>query len=502
MIRACSIVGCATLWVAWVVTTAGPVSAQEAGAEGAAAPAASSAPPATAAPVADAELQAAKAEFEEAQRLFIKEQFDGAAAKFVSAYEKKPYAAFLFNAAVAYERSQRWELAIDYFERYLDRNAEAKDKRDVELRLQGLRRVLAASQAQPTPEPGQAPVAPAEVAMLPALETKGLVIIDSKPKGATIYLEDKKNGPLGTTQWEGSLEPRPVKVILESKGFKPETRLIHPRPDKILEVYIALSEEHFLGWVEIASNVAGADVFLDKKEIGAIGRTPYTGHIKPGNHSVWIEKAGYGTVKKEIVVEPGTATTHMIDLEKLSVGWVAVVGKKSRGGKLFVDGKLACTTPCQAEAMPGSHQVRVELAGMEDYEATLEVKQAVQTLVEVQWSPEPPRGRAWTTAVISALFLGGGVYAGLQSQDREKGLEDDIAAGKLIDNNDPRVQEGKIWAIGANVAFGISAITGIMSVYNFLRSGPPSQGELDEKNIAITPVGLPGGGGLFATGRF
>lgn len=455
-----------------------------------------------AAPEADPQLAAAKTEFEEAQRLFIKEQFDGAAAKFVAAFEKKPYAAFLFNAAVSFERSHKWELAIDYFQRYIDKNPEARDKRDVELRLQGLQRVLNASRAAAPPLPGQAPTAPAEVAMLPALETKGLVIIDSKPQGASIYLEDKKNGQLGTTQWQGSLEPRPVKVIIEAKGFKSETRLITPRSDKILEVYIALSEEHFLGWVEIASNVAGADVFMDRKEIGAIGRTPYTGHIKPGKHTVWVQKAGYGSIQKEIDVQPGTATTHNIDLNKVSVGWIAVVGKKSRGAKLYVDEQFACDTPCQAETSPGDHRVRVEQKGMEDYDATLAVKQASQSLVEVQFSPKPPRGRAWTTAVISAAFLGAGVYAGLQAQDREDGLKKDIAAGFLIDNNDPRVNEGKIWAIGADVAFGIAAVTGIMSIYNFVRSNPASTAELDEKNVAITPVGLPGGAGVFASGRF
>ncbi len=457
--------------------------------------------PPTEAPT-DRELQAAKAEFEEAQRLFIRENFDGAAAKFAAAYEKKPFAAFLFNAAVAYERSQRWELAIDYFQRYIDRNPEATDRRDVELRLRGLQRVLSASQAAGPAEPGQPPAAPAEAQLLPALETKGLVIIDSKPPGATIYIDDKKSGALGTTRWEGSLEPKPVKVIIEAKGFKSESRQINPRADKILEVYIALSEEHFLGWVEIASNVAGAEVFMDKKEIGAIGRTPYTGHVKPGKHTIWVEKAGYGSASQDIEVQPGTATMHMVNLAKMEVGWIAVVGKRSRGGKLLVDGVPACETPCQHEVAPGSHAVIVEHEGMENYEADVEVKQGMQTLLEVQFNPKPPRGRAWTTGVLSALFLGGGIYAGLQAKDREDGLAKDVAAGRLIDNNDPRVGEGKLWAIGANVAFGLSAITGLMSLYNFIRSGPPSTAEVEDKSVAITPMALPGGGGLFASGGF
>ena len=110
--------------------------------------------------------------------------------------------------------------------------------------------------------------------MLTDIETKGLVVIDSKPQGATIYLNDKRKGAFGKTPWQGSLESKPVRLILEQKGWKPEERAISPRSDKLIDVYIALSEEHYLGWVEIASNVPGADVFIDRKEIGAIGRTP------------------------------------------------------------------------------------------------------------------------------------------------------------------------------------------------------------------------------------
>ena len=51
----------------------------------------------------DLELQAAKAQFEEAQILYLRELWDDAAAKFLSAYDKKPFASFLFNAAVAFE---------------------------------------------------------------------------------------------------------------------------------------------------------------------------------------------------------------------------------------------------------------------------------------------------------------------------------------------------------------------------------------------------------------
>jgi hypothetical protein len=232
------------------------------------------APAAAPAVTPDVDLQVAKSEFEAAQTLFIKDQFDDAAAHFLAAFARKPFPAFLFNAAVSFEKAQKLEKASEFFQKYLDRDPSAADAASVKTRIDAIKTIL----SPPTPAagtpglPGGPPVAP--VPALPAIETKGLVVIDSKPQGATIYLDNKTNGVFAKTPWQGSLESKPVKLILEAKGFKPEERSIGPRSDKLLDVYIALSEEHFLGWVEIISNVPGAEVFIDRKDIGAIGRTP------------------------------------------------------------------------------------------------------------------------------------------------------------------------------------------------------------------------------------
>jgi hypothetical protein len=178
--------------------------------------------------------------------------------------------------------------------------------------------------------------------VLTDIETKGLVVIDSKPQGATIYLNDKRKGAFGKTPWQGSLESKPVRLILEQKGWKAEERAISPRSDKLIDVYIALSEEHYLGWIEITSNVPGADVFIDRKEIGAIGRTPFTGHLKPGKHTIFVERFGYDPIQRIIDVTPGTATQHAFDMQAAQKGWVAISGRGVSGGRLIIDEKFAC----------------------------------------------------------------------------------------------------------------------------------------------------------------
>jgi PEGA domain len=490
--------------------------------------AAAAAAPAADEPTPDKALVAAKESFEAAQNLFVRGEYASAAEKFLSAYEQKAYPAFLFNVAVSFEKAKQLEKAKQYFERYLEKDPNANDAAQVKLRLEVITQLLAPPPPPPPPPPPAAapdggapsgpdggapatitpppppppPVAIAPLPVLTEIETKGLVVIDSKPQGATIYLNDKRKGPFGKTPWQGSLESKPVRLILESKGWKPEERAISPRSDKLIDVYIALSEEHYLGWVEIASNVPGADVFIDRKEIGAIGRTPFTGHLKPGKHTIFVERFGFDPVQRAIEIQPGTATQHNFDLQPAAKGWVVITGRGTAGGRLIIDEKFACQTPCRAEVTPGKHALLVEKSGKEDYEAELDVPRGVETTIEVQMSDRPPRTRAISTAVVAAVILGGGAYVGYLSQQNRDGINADIAAGKYVDNSDPRFMRGKIEAIGADVLYGLGAIVAITAVFGFFAHGPDSTGVMDAKKISLSPTVDRDGGGLSLWGRF
>jgi len=461
-------------------------------------PAAAPVPAAASTPAPDIDLQGAKTEFETAQNLFIREQFDDAAGHFLAAFARKPFPAFLFNAAVSYEKARNLEKAVEFFQKYLDRDPAASDAAAVKVRIDAIKTILA-----PPPAIGATPgTAPAPITALPAIETKGLVVIDSKPQGATIYLDSKTKGVFAKTPWQGSLESKPVKVILEAKGFKSDERGINPRSDKLVDVYIALSEEHFLGWVEIVSNVPGAEVYIDRKDIGAIGKTPFTGHLKPGKHTVFLERMGFKAVQQEIDVAPGTATQHMIKLDKGDNGWINVAGRGAYGARVSIDKKVVCTAPCRTEVTPGVHRVVAQKAGFEDYDAELRVDRNAETLVEVQWSPRPSKRAAWTTASLAAAFVGGGLYVGYLSNKNHDAINDDIKNNVGIDSNDPRFSRGKWEAIGADVLFGIGALLAISSTVSFLSHGPDSVAAVDQRVVGIAPGISSDSAGVTAWGRF
>src|SRR4249920_254767 len=73
----------------------------------------------------DKSLGAAKEAFESAQNAFVRGEYAVAAERFLSAYEHKPYPAFLFNVAVSYEKSKQLEKAKQYFEKYLEKDPNA-----------------------------------------------------------------------------------------------------------------------------------------------------------------------------------------------------------------------------------------------------------------------------------------------------------------------------------------------------------------------------------------
>jgi hypothetical protein len=474
------------------------------------------APPADAAP--DKELKVAKESFEAAQQAFVREEYEKAADKFLSAFEHKPFPAFLFNAAVAFEKAKRLDQAKEYFERYLSTDPGASDAAQVKARIDALTKVLSPPPPPPAPPPvapetppapGAQPASPppaspppVEAPALPALLTKGLVVIDSKPQGATIYLNDKTSGPFGKTPWQGSLEPKPVRLILESKGFKPEERSVTPQSDKLVDVYIALSEEHYLGWIELTSNAVGAQVFIDRKDIGAIGRTPFTGHLKPGKHTVYVEKQGYVPLEKTIDVKPGTATQLDWPLEASNSGWVNVAGRQAGGARLLVDGKPACAAPCRAEVAPGKRKIAVEKEGMETYEAEVAVARTTETTVDVQFSPRPPKTRAISTGVTALVIIGAGAYVGHLSQGNKDAINADLKAGAHVDSDDPRYLRGKLEAIGADVLYGFGAIIAVSAVWQLFAHGPDSTGAVDQKSLSLAPTLGGEGAGLAAWGRF
>lgn len=454
----------------------------------------------------DAATQTAKRHFDIGQALYLQGKFTAAAESFLKAFGSKPFPAFLFNAAVAHEKNKDYAKALKLYERFLKADPHSSDKGLVQKRIKAIRKHLNPPTAPTSQGTTSAPAAPA-MPTLPPIATKGVVVIESQPEGAAIYLNSKKKGIFTRTPYTGSLPPGAHTLILELKEYSPIRKTITVRNDVLSYLYFSMSRQKNLGWIEVKGNIPNAQIYLDNRKFGAVGRTPYTGHLRPGKRKVIIDRPGFEPYTKDINVIAGK--THVINfmLEKVGHGWLKVTGRTTRGATIKVDGKpFTCDNdeyPCRGKIAKGAHKITLEKDGHKTYETDVVVAAAHEVQVAVRLNPKPSRIKAYVTLGVAAAVLGAGIAFGVMSNSRKSDLEDAASKGLIYDSEDSRLTEGKVFAIIANASFAASGLVAALGIYYlFRKEGAESYGETRSRKLAITPLISPEIAGLSTTVRF
>ncbi len=277
----------------------------------------------------DASLNKAREHFDKAQALYGSKKYKEAAKEFQLAYDSRPFAQFLFNIGACHEKLGKYAKAVDFYKRYLKDAPNAQDRPAVQKRIKVLekeaKRVSQITATQPSSQPSK-PKPSAEVVALGEAKLRGLVVIETDPPGAYIYLDSKKKKPMAKTPWSGSLEGEHT-VYLEKKGYEERQAKISPHPEKLLVLMYGLAKQDYLGWLTVRSNIPGADIYLDDKKFGVYRKTPFSGNIKPGKHKIWVTKLGYDTVYKEIEIVRGKTHEIMANLKGSPVGYLNIRGR-------------------------------------------------------------------------------------------------------------------------------------------------------------------------------
>lgn len=454
----------------------------------------------------DASLKKAQEAFDQAQVQYLQGNYDDAAEGFKVAYEARAFPQFLYNIGASYHMKGKkngdvdaYQKAVDYYQRYLAEEPNAGDKEKVERSIDVLKEEIERLKKEPPPAGTTETKAPsAAVEQLGDAKIRGLVVIESEPQGATIYLDGKEKGEFARTPWSGSIEGEKG-YLVEKRGYKSKEGRISGDPNRLLVLQIVLSEEDYLGWVEIKSNVPGADVYVDDKSVGAIGKTPYSGNFKPGKHTFWVSADGYDEFQAEVEVIAGEAHEVGAQLKGAPVGYLNLRGTGIDKSQILVDGKVLCERgPCRKPVKEGTHTVTVRRPGYKPYTARVDVQARTEISIRTSLAKRPGRGDAIAAYVASGLFAGAGIYLGLQAKKLEDELQNDIDAGDPpVDDDDPRFTRGKIFAISADAAFAVSGLVALTAIYyTFREKGAPSTGQIDVRAIALEPQIGPGYAGL------
>ena len=462
-------------------------------------------------------LRKAQSAFDQAQTDYLQGKYDEAAKGFLDAYIARPFPQFLYNVGASYHMKGKkgsdvaaYEKAVEHYRKYLQEEKEAQDKAKVEKAIEVLeaeiKRLKEAGAAAGSAAPPAAAAPSPEVQQLGDVKVRGLVVIVTEPQNATIYLDDKKKGPFAQTPWSGSIEGE-HKLIIEKQGYKPVETIIAADPSKLVQVISPMSQEFHLGWIQVTSNVPGADIYLDDKSIGAIAKTPLSPgqNIEPGKHTVWVTAEGYDEYTETFEISPAREKKIHAMLKGTPVGKLVVSGMGIEDSKILIDGAVACETgPCIKNIPEGGHEIEVKRDGYKPYKRRITIRAKTETTIKVQQAKAPGRGDAIFAYVVAGIFGGGGIYLGTQAQNLKNDLQSEIEAGMPpVDNNDPRFLRGKIYAIAADGCFAIGGIALITAIwYTFRDKGPATRAQIDVHTFAVTPQVGPTYAGFGMEGRF
>ena len=410
----------------------------------------------------------------------------------------------MFNIGACYEKANDYPQALTYYEQYLGAKPGKEDADKTQLRIQALKKAIDEMKAN-----GTDPTQPTEAMKnLENVEIPGLVVIESDPQGADIYLDSRDSKPLSKTPWNGSLTGEHL-IIIERKGYKPVEKTIRADPNRLFYWVSSLAEEDYLGYLDVTSNIPGADIYIDDRSVGVQGKTPWRDEIKPGKHKIWVTKEGYDVFETEVEVIAGETHKISAKIEGDEVGYVNVRGKGVEKYKIVVDGDVLCKRgPCLKPLSPGKHKVSIRRSGYRSYNTKIDVQSKTEVTVRAKLAPEPSRADAYVSFLFAAAFAGGGYYLGTEAQAIEDELAADIEAGNPPpDSNDPRLgwglKSGKTYATAANVSYALGGASFALAVYYALRDkGKPSTGSSDIRAISFDTQVSPTYSGVGIAGSF
>lgn len=441
-------------------------------------------------------LDAIRDQMDRGQGLFLAQKYGEAAAVFEDGYKTYPYSAFLFNAGVCYQKLDQADKALDAFGRYLQSDPHAPDAGAVRERVSAIEAALAAAKtAAASAPPNGGPEAPDSV-KLPDDTTgmKSLVIVETDPEGAPIKVyrrvdDQAANYADGTknTGWKLVAEQKsPLNLTLDVgryhvvvekyQDFNQSEADIDVAPGHVHHFQANLSQGEFMGFVEIASNVKGASIYLDGSRETIWGETPHGALISPGPHKFVVEAPGYTTVELEAEIKTGDRQILEVELKRVKFG-VLRLDADIAEVTVSVDQKPAGVwsrgqSALEVQLPAGKHDLLVSADGYKQLRKSVTIPEGQILPVRAKMIKKYPRTTAWTQAILSAGFLGAGVYLGVESNRLDKELKADQQAGYL-NGSDSRLNRGLWYSVGANSAFAVGGVLGIFSIYNFIKDPYP-----------------------------
>ncbi|RKH10860.1 TonB-dependent receptor [Corallococcus sp. CA047B] len=151
--------------------------------------------------------------------------------------------------------------------------------------------------------------------------------------------------------------------------------------------------------VRVTTNPRGADVFVDRTDLGSRGRSPQTLALAPGRHKVLVRKDGFRPTEATVTVTKGRETPVDLDLG-LITGIVDITGTPE-GAELRDNptGPILGRIPAKLRLSPGQRVLHVRAPGHAPGQYVIDVPaEGTLPLVVTLSAQTRPTGRVVVTA--------------------------------------------------------------------------------------------------------
>jgi hypothetical protein len=242
--------------------------------------------PAAAAPVSVSQQAKARVHFQQGVALYQEQNFDGALAEFVGAYDLSHEPVVLYNLGLTYKSLFRYGEAVETLQRYLDESG---------------------AKGHPTSPERHAEVEKLVAEMRSLLADVTLVV---KPADAVLRID----GRLVTLGIEGivKLPAGSHNVEASAPDFKPSKSEIVVVAGTPQTVSLALVPIVRTGRVKIATAQIGARVSVDGRDVGP---GPVEVELLAGGHQVEVTAPGFAPNRTELVIAAGQIREVTMTLE-------------------------------------------------------------------------------------------------------------------------------------------------------------------------------------------
>ena len=189
--------------------------------------------------------------------------------------------------------------------------------------------------ATPKPTPTSAPEAKAAPSKAPRPRPRsGEVVVSSSPPGSLVFVDGERLGPAPQTV---QLQAGAHSVRVEKEGFRLFEQQVQIIPGRTLQLEARLE----LGppSLHVRADVDGAQVFLDRKFLGAAPVSVQD--VEPGRHRVNVSADGYEMYAEDIEISAGM---NELDVSFKEVRLDESLAVKHKHGMGSCNGRLEATT--------------------------------------------------------------------------------------------------------------------------------------------------------------